>query len=185
MSNSSDVSEPSLPSLSGRAYGELLRIARAQGMGGAAGRSLTATALVHEAWLRLAESDDFEASGSSHFLAAASQAMRWVAVDHARRRRSTRLGTLAGERLPDRGQDERDRQLLDLDAGVERLGATHPDEAEVVVHRFFGGLSVERTAAVLGISTATVKRRWAFARAWLARELDRPVPENRDPPGSR
>lgn len=152
-----------------RVYSELHRLAAGRARRGG---SLQATALVHEAWLRLAESPDFRPDDSKHFLAAAAQAMRWISVDRARRRRASRLGTLDGMRLPDPSDQPRDDALIALDEAVERLAATYPDEADVVVQRYFGGLSVEETADALGISPATVKRRWTFARAWLNRAME-------------
>lgn len=149
-------------------YEELQRLARARVR---AGESLQATALVHEAWLRLAESPAARPGDADHMLAMAAQAMRWVTVDHARRRRSRRLETVAAEALV--GEDaRRDDELIAVDAALERLAEVHPEEARVVIQRYFGGLSVDETARSLGLSPATVKRRWAFARAWLTRELD-------------
>lgn len=153
------------------AYDELRRLAGGALARGAPAGSLQATALVHEAWLRLAEARDFDARDSQHFLAAAAQAMRWVATDHARRRRAARLGTVLQEGLAG-AEAAQDDALLALDEGLDRLERAYPDEARVVLHRYFAGLGVEETAEALGVSPATVKRRWAFARAWLARELD-------------
>ncbi|MEL6432007.1 MAG: ECF-type sigma factor [Planctomycetota bacterium] len=144
-----------------------LRAVAARHAARSVGDSIQPTQLVHEAWLRLQEATDYAAADTDHLLASASQAMRWLVVDHARRRRSRRLGTWAESALAAPEQDARDAELLALDEALERLSRTHPDEAAVVEQRWFGGLSVEETARVLDVSTATVKRRWAFARAWL------------------
>jgi RNA polymerase sigma factor (TIGR02999 family) len=133
-----------------------------------------ASSLVHEACLRLARSDGPSASDDAHFLRTAARAMRFVLVDQLRRRTAAKRGGTARPAapadpalLPARPEQE----LLALDDALGRLAAIDPMKAEVVELRFFGGLSVEETAASLGVSPATIKRDWALARAWLFREL--------------
>ena len=138
------------------------------GLGGA---SLQAPALVHEVWLKLAASDELTPRDASRYYATAAQAMRWILVDRARRR--TLRGAEEGRPVEEISADSgpRDLETLQLDEALERLARTHPRKAEVVMHRHFAGLSVEETAEALGLSTATVKREWRFARAWLLRAM--------------
>jgi RNA polymerase sigma-70 factor, ECF subfamily len=134
-------------------------------------QTLVTTALVHEAYLKLAGHPDLPARGRGYFFGAAARAMRQVLVDAARRR--ARRG---GERPLtlsrfDLAADEREEQVLALDAAIDALAVLYPRQARVVECRFFGGLSVEETAEALAISPRTVKRDWTLAQAWLAREL--------------
>jgi RNA polymerase sigma-70 factor (ECF subfamily) len=137
--------------------------------------TLTATALVHEAWLRLAPPREVPFERRGHFYAAATEAMRRILLDHAKARGRQKRG--GGKKridlnLPlDLSRDERLDDYLAIDEGVERLRAVDPALADLVRLRFFGGLSVTEAAAVLGVSERTVKGHWALARAWLAREL--------------
>src|SRR5512140_369564 len=138
------------------------------------GHTLQATALVHEAFLRLVDQTHVSYKDRAHFFAVASRAMRQILVDHARRRNAGKRGggatRLALEdeiaAVPPRGVD-----LVALDDALARLEKLDPDQARLVELRFFGGLTVEETAAVLGCSPATVKRSWSSARAWLYGEL--------------
>lgn len=154
-------------------YQELHRIATHYMRGERAEHTLAPTALVHEAWLRLVDGHDNTFEGRAHFFGVAAQAMRRVLVDHARRRQAAKRD--GGERVTlDAAHDvaisER-TELLALDEALERLAALDARHARVVELRFFAGLSIEEVAEVLGISPATVKRDWTFARAWLHREL--------------
>jgi RNA polymerase sigma factor (TIGR02999 family) len=147
-----------------------------------AGHTLQPTALVHEAYLRLVPPRRTPWQGRTHFFAAAAQAMRRILVDHARRRASVkRAGDLTRVTLEDDmavgGQRELD--LLALDEALERLAALDSQTAQIVEFRFFGGLSIEETASVLGVSPTTVKRDWSLARAWLHRQLKDSVAVNR------
>jgi RNA polymerase sigma factor (TIGR02999 family) len=156
-------------------YDELRRLAEHARRGPAA-ETLNTTALVHEAYLRIAGQDNPSFESRAHVLGVAAKAMRHVLVDHARRRGAhKRGGDLARIDLTDAdrfaGTPERDLALLALDDALGRLAARDPRKARVVECRFFGDLSVEETAAALGISTATVKRDWAMAQAWLYREI--------------
>jgi RNA polymerase sigma factor (TIGR02999 family) len=139
------------------------------------GQTLQATALVHEAYVRLVGSQDPGWEGRRHFFAAAAEAMRRILVDSARRKASARHG---GNHmridLPDIAQSSHgDRiDLLALDEALEKLQQEHPDQAEIVKLRFFAGLSLEQTAAAIGMSRATVQRNWVYARAWLFGRLN-------------
>ena len=137
------------------------------------GHTLQPTALVHEAVLRMLGRETLVFEGRNHFLRAASQAMRRVLVDHARARRAAKRGgglrvTLSDEMGP---HAEPAVDILALDDALSRLAAVEPRWAQVVELRFLLGLEVPEVADVLGISTATVKRDWRFARAWLDEEL--------------
>ncbi|MEO6525330.1 MAG: sigma-70 family RNA polymerase sigma factor [Gemmatimonadaceae bacterium] len=139
--------------------------------------TLQATALVHEAYLRLVDQRRVEWRSRAHFFGVAAQMMRRVLVDHARTRLAAkRGGALQRVTLRDVGagdsavDDELD--VLALHDALERLAAFDPDQARLVELRYFGGLGIEDTAEALGVSPATVKREWAVARAWLRRELE-------------
>jgi RNA polymerase sigma factor (TIGR02999 family) len=140
--------------------------------------TLQATALVHEAYLRLVDQRRVEWRSRAHFFGVAAQMMRRVLVDHARTRLAAKRGgalqrvTLGdvGAGAEDAGSDELD--VLALHDALERLAAFDPDQARLVELRYFGGLGIEDTAEALGVSPATVKREWAVARAWLRRELE-------------
>ena len=156
-------------------YAELRRLAE-QIRQGPSMQTMNTTALVHEAYLRLADGDLADFEGRSHFLGVAAKAMRHVLVDHARRRSAEkRGGDLArvelSETLVGSAARSSDGLVLALDRALERLGALDARKARVVECRFFGDLSVEETAAALGVSTATVKRDWRMAQAWLYRVL--------------
>lgn len=136
------------------------------------GHTLQPTALIHEAYLRLAEQDAGQWKSRAHFVAVAAQAMRRVLVDSARRRRRAKRGGAEDclpweESLfipPDRGPD-----LLALDEALDRLAQISPDHERLVVMRFFGGLTIQDAADVLEVSSRTADRMWRCARAWLYR----------------
>ena len=138
------------------------------------GHTLQPTALVHEAYVRLAGQSDAGFNNRVHFFGAAATVMRRILVDYARRRLASKRG--AG-RLVDldsaltAGVDPR-VDFIALDEALTRLAAHSPTPARVVELRYFGGLSVAETATLIGVAPITVKRHWAFARAWLRRELD-------------
>lgn len=138
--------------------------------------TLNATALVHEAYLRLVRLDRITWEGRAHFFGAAGQAMRRILISYARMKKADKRGSGA-EHVPidDVVVAARDRpaDLLALDEALDRLAALDQRQARVVECRFFAGMSVDETAAALDISPATVKRDWTVARAWLNRELDR------------
>jgi RNA polymerase sigma factor (TIGR02999 family) len=161
-------------------YGELRRLAAQKLAHEKPGQTLDATALVHEAYLRLVASGDASApreqrqdqswNSRGHFFAAAAEAMRRILVDSARRKRRTKHGgdrrRLPLEELAG-ASDDRGEDLLALDEALSRLTLQEPVKAELVKLRYFAGLSLEEAAACLAISPATAKRYWAVARAWL------------------
>ncbi|HEY6065720.1 MAG TPA: sigma-70 family RNA polymerase sigma factor [Thermoanaerobaculia bacterium] len=154
-------------------YGELRKLAGGYMRGERPDHTLQPTALVHEAYVRLVDQRAVDWHNRAHFFGIAAQMMRRVLVDHARRRQAAkRDGAVyrisVGDDLADAG---RDPELLDLDQAMEALSKLDPRQARIVELRFFGGLSVEEAAEVMGISPATVKREWQTARAWLAREI--------------
>jgi RNA polymerase sigma factor (TIGR02999 family) len=140
--------------------------------------TLQPTALVHEAYLRLIDQTRVQWKNRAQFFGVAAQLMRRILVDHARGRDAAkRGGGIAAITLEDADaaaeQSSADAvDVLALHDAIDRLGALDPQQARVVELRYFGGMSIEETAEVLGISSATVKREWAVARAWLKRELD-------------
>ncbi|HVC95613.1 MAG TPA: sigma-70 family RNA polymerase sigma factor [Pirellulales bacterium] len=156
-------------------YDELRRLAARKLAGETPGQTLDATALVHEAYLRLAGPDDAHRyADRGHFFAAAAQAMRRILVDKARRKRREKHGggghrVVLDDALP--APPTAAGELLALDEALTRLAAEDPEAAEVVQLRYFAGLSVQEAARGLGISRATAYRHWTFARAWLAHEL--------------
>ena len=162
-------------------YDELRRLAAWRMANERPGQTLQATALVHEAWLRLVGQDDPGWQGRRHFFGAAAEAMRRILVENARRKKRLRHG----------GQLERidvehveipsplpDEELLAMDEALERLAEADPRAAELVKLCFFAGLTQEQAASELGVSVSTVERTWAFARAWLYREIQ----SGRNPP---
>lgn len=138
-----------------------------------ADHTLQPTALVHEAFLRLVDTDRIEWQTRAHFLAVAARTMRRILVDHARRRRAIKRGGGHKVTLVEglAFNEQRPLDLVALDDALARLAAMDERQSSVVELRFFGGLAVEEIAVVLGVSTATVKRDWRFARAWLLHEL--------------
>ncbi len=158
-------------------YEELRRLAGQKMALEADGHSLQPTALVHQAYLRLiGDGNGPKWENRGHFYAAAAEAMRRILIESARRRNSLkRGGGMKRVELHDelRATDEQDfDQLLMLDEALKKLQQQDPDAYQVVMLRYFGGLSVEETALSLGISERTVKRNWAFARAWLQNEME-------------
>ena len=155
------------------AYDELRRIAHRCLRGERPGHTLQTTALVNEAYLRIVELDRMRWKDRSHFFAMAATLMRHILVDYARQRaRHKRGGGLSMVSLD--GHDVPQSPAVDLealDAALERLASLDAQQARVVELRFFGGMTVEETAAVLDISPATVKRDWSSAKAWLFLEL--------------
>ena len=155
-------------------YEELLVIARQRLRDERVHHTLNATALVHEAYMRLVGDDAAAWENRAHFFGAAARAMRQVLIDYARKRgRAKRGGDQA--RIPlnvvDLAVEAPVEDVLAVDRAVEKLAAKDPRMAEVVQLRFYAGLSVEETAAALGMSERTVRREWSLARAWMMREL--------------
>jgi RNA polymerase sigma factor (TIGR02999 family) len=155
-------------------YGELRKLAAAKMANEAAGNTLQPTALVHEAWLRLAGNQNKEWEGRAHFFAAAAEAMRRILIDIARRKRAVRHGG-AQQRVDFEGLDlacpSPDDQLLAIDDALDKLASRHPRQAELVKLRYFVGMTLQEAAEVLGISLDTAKDYSAHARAWLFREM--------------
>ncbi len=163
-------------------YDELRRLAAQKLRREAAGQTLEATALVHEAYLRLVggtkrpdqDTAQQKWDGRSHFFAAAAEAMRRILVDNARRKHTRkRGGGLTRQELDDAHlvAAEPCEDLLALDEALDRLTASDPVKAELVKLRYFAGLTGAQAAEALNISTATAERYWAYARAWLLQEM--------------
>jgi RNA polymerase sigma factor (TIGR02999 family) len=156
-------------------YDELRRIAARKLRDERTSHTLSATALVHEAWLELTKLNRIKWQNRSHYLAIAAQAMRRILIDYAvARSRQKRGGGQAPLHLDGdvwAVAETRGDELLALDEALVRLRALNVRQAQIVEYRFFGGMSVEETADTLKVSPATVKREWATARAWLNREL--------------
>jgi RNA polymerase sigma factor (TIGR02999 family) len=179
----SGIDMPSDPSeLMPLVYDELRRIAASYVRGERPGQTLQATALVHEAYLRLVDAEavrHWESRG--HFFFAAAEAMRRILIEHARAKGrkkrgggpggAQRISLDAAEWVTEDNVD----QILTLDEAICRMERTSPDQARVVRLRFYAGLSVEETAKVMDVSEATVMRLWRYARAWLWRELQADV----------
>lgn len=157
-------------------YSELRRIANHYLQAERPDHTLQSTALVHEAYVRLAEQDLPQWQNRAHFFAVAAQLMRQILVDHARSHRASKRGGNVYKMALDEAEEEPlavDVDIIALDDALKSLGEMDSQQSRVVELKFFGGLSIEDTAEVLGISASTVKRDWITARAWLYRELDR------------
>lgn len=156
-------------------YGELRIIARRYLRGERRAITLQTTALVHEAYLKLIDQNRVEWQNRAHFYGVAAQAMRRILLDNARRRLAGKRGEGAPHVSLDSGtidvSDERAAELVDLDEALGRLEKADPQKGRIVELRYFGGLSIEETAAVLGTSVPTVNRGWRTAKAWLYKEL--------------
>jgi len=155
-------------------YEELRKLAAAKMASEPVGQTLQPTALVHEAWLRLGGSEARAWNGRAHFFGAAAEAMRRILIDNARRRQALRHGggqarvDFDGLEIAAPAQDD---QLLALDEALGRFSALDPRKTELVKMRFFVGMTIQEAAAALGISEATAKRWWEYARAWLYNEM--------------
>jgi RNA polymerase sigma factor (TIGR02999 family) len=167
--------EAALRALVPLVYQELRRLAHHFLLNERPGHTLQSTALVHEAYLRLAKAEAGDFKNREHFLAIAAQLMRQILVDYARTRRAGKRD--GGQRVTwsdaltwahQRGPD-----LIALDDALSALSELDPQQGRVVELRFFGGLSIEETARVLAVSPATVKRDWRTARVWLHRQISR------------
>jgi len=156
-------------------YAELRRLASIYLSRERGDHTLQPTALVHEAYLRLVDQTRVVWQNRAHFMGVAAQAMRRILVDHARRRASMkRAGDLQKVTLETAlaiGKDAVQPDLIALDMALDRLALEHPEKAQVVVMRFFGGLKEAEIAEVLNVSSRTVTRYWKYALAWLARDL--------------
>lgn len=160
-------------------YDELRKLAAQRMANEATGQTLQATALVHEAYLRLVGSHDSRAAawdGRGHFFSAAAEAMRRILIDRARAKGALKRGGHPRRLRLDRdplGGEEASAELLDLDDALTKLAAEDATKAELVKLRFFAGLTLEEAAGMLDISPATADRAWSYARAWLYNEMSR------------
>ena len=172
-SNGLSSSEPEYAAV----YEELRRLAHSQMAKEYAYSTLQGTALVHEAWLRLGAADQPEWQNRRHLFAAASQAMRRILVERARKRKRKKNG---GDlrRVPEESIDSLrpryrvENSILEISDALERFETIDPQKAELVRLRYFFGLSFEESAETMGVSLSTVKRWWAYARSWLHREIE-------------
>lgn len=162
-------------------YDELRRIAANRLRGEPTGHTLSATALVHEAYLHLVPQDRAEWQSRAHFFAVAALAMRRILINHAKTRDRAKRGAGAvhfelgamerlGADAPGFAEEQSD-DLIALDEALTRLRVFNPEGSDVIEYRFFGGLQFKEIAEVLGVSEVTVRRRWTAARAWLGREV--------------
>jgi RNA polymerase sigma factor (TIGR02999 family) len=155
-------------------YQELRQLAAHKMANEAPGHTLQPTALVHEAWLRLAANENQRWENRAHFFGAAAEAMRRILIDNARRKRTIRHGgehervDFEGVEIPAAADDE---ELLAVNEALEKFAASDEQKAELVKLRYFVGMTIEQAAEALGISAATAKRHWAYARAWLHQEI--------------
>jgi len=157
-------------------YDELRRLAHHYLQAERVGHTLQSTALVHEAYLRLVDQEPPRLDNRAHFFAVASHLMRQILVDYARKHHAAKRGannlTLTFDEaiaLP----KKRNLHLVALDDALNGLAALDPRQGHIVELRFFGGLTIDETSQVLGVSPATIKREWTAARAWLYRQMDR------------
>jgi RNA polymerase sigma factor (TIGR02999 family) len=157
-------------------YDELRRLAEAKLAKEKSGQTLQATALVHEAYLRLigSGSDQLQWDGRGHFFAAAAEAMRRILVEQARRKKSVKAGgelnRIALSQV-DVVQERMPLDLVALDEALSKLELVHPRKAQLVKLRYFGGLTIEQAARALGITRSTVDADWAYAKSWLKLEI--------------
>lgn len=163
---------------------EQLRAAAQKNLAGErAGHTLTATALVHEAYLKLVGPREVPWASQAHFYAAAAEAMRRVLLDHAKARSREKRGGIDGKparrvdfaSVADLATSHEPDEIVSFDTALRRLETESADAARVVQLRFFAGLTVEQTAQAMGMSDRTVNRLWLFARAWLHREMSREI----------
>jgi RNA polymerase sigma factor (TIGR02999 family) len=155
-------------------YEELRKLAACKMANEAPGQTLQPTALVHEAWLRLGGGEDRTWDSRAHFFGAAAEAMRRILIENARRKKAARHG--GGQARLDVAELELaasvpDDPLLAMNDALDKFATLDKDKAELVKLRYFAGMTIEEAAGVLGISEATAKRWWAYARAWLYAEV--------------
>lgn len=162
-------------------YNELRRMAAHKMSAERPGHTLQPTALVHEAWLQLVDSRNQSWQNRAHFFGAAAEAMRRILIARARRKQTQRRGARAEHLDLDEleiASPAPDDQLLALSDALDRFAALEPQQAELIKLRYFVGMKIPEAAEVLGISEATAKRWWAYARAWLFNEINAP-PDHR------
>ena len=155
-------------------YNELRRLAAARMAQEQAGQTLQPTALVHEAWLRLVGTGEHTWQNRAHFFAAAAEAMRRILIESARRKSRLKRGggqaRLDIDKLELAATTPDDKVLL-IDEALERLRAEDPEKAKIVMLKFFGGLTNQEVADILGVTDRTVERQWAYAKAWLFQSI--------------
>jgi RNA polymerase sigma-70 factor, ECF subfamily len=176
----SDGDQSALERMTPLVYDELHRLARRHMERERAGHSLQTTALVNEAYVRLVDYNRMQWQNRAHFFAVSAQLMRRILVEHARRHNLKRGGGVQHVSLEEAAEvgGGRAADLVAIDDAMNALARLDPRKVRVVEMRFFGGLSVEETAEVLKISSATVMRDWSVAKAWLYRELNGREPAN-------
>ena len=156
-------------------YEELRRLARAQLARERPGHTLDSVALVNEAYLKLVGQDGVRLQNRAHFFAVSARAMRAILVDHARARNAAKRGgggvAIPLDEVAELLSDEQAEHVERLDDGLAQLAGVNEEATRVVECLYFGGLTLEETAVALGMSVATVRRRWSFAKAWLGRAL--------------
>lgn len=172
-----DLDRKALEAIFPLVYNELRRLAPCHLRQQRPNHTLQTTALVHEAYLRLAQEKSLEVENRKHFFGIAAQLMRWILVDYERKRRAAKRGAGVTRLTLDPSvaayQPNQDVDVLALDEALNRLAKLDSQQSQIIELRYSGGLSVEDTSGLLGISPATVKRSWASARAWLLREMSR------------
>jgi RNA polymerase sigma factor (TIGR02999 family) len=157
-------------------YEELRRLARSHLRQHRPNHTLQTTAVVHEAYMRMAQNKSMRIENRAHFLGIAAQLMRWILVDYERKRRAAKRGSgviplTLNEDIGIPHASGSSVDLLALNEALDRLAKLDGQQSQIIELRYFGGLSIEDTSEFLGISPATVKRAWASARAWLLREM--------------
>jgi RNA polymerase sigma factor (TIGR02999 family) len=161
-------------------YDQLRKAAQVQMGGERCDHTLSATALVHDAYLKLVGPREVSWANRGHFYAAAAEAMRRILIDRARQKHALRRGgqlrRVDLDGIDPAAAPAEDDRLLELDEALTRLAQVHPDKAELIKLRHFAGLSLEEAASALGLSRAAAYRHWEYARAWLLRELEGPAP---------
>lgn len=175
-SSTQNGSPPIAAQLLEMVYDELRRLAASRMAQEAPGQTLQATALVHEAWLRLGGDHQPHWQNQAHFFGAAAEAMRRILIENARRKNAIRHGGNL-ERVNidslDLASAMDNDEVLALDEALEHFSTEHPEKAQLVKLRFFTGMTLGEAGKILGISEPTAKRHWAFSRAWLYREINR------------
>jgi RNA polymerase sigma factor (TIGR02999 family) len=176
----SNGDQAALDELTPLVYQELHRLARRHLGRERADHTLQTTGLVHEAYLRLIDQKDIRWQNRVHFFAIAAQMMRRILVDHARARSYAKRGGAARHVPLDEAiavSDERAADVIALDEALNALAEIDQRKSRIIELRFFGGLSIEETAEVLGVSPGTVMRDWTIAKAWLQREINKGGPD--------
>ena len=174
LENWSNGDREALEKLMPLVYDELHRLAQLYLRRERSDHTLQSTALVHEAYLRMVDQKNVRWQNRAHFFGVAAQSIRHILVDHARSHLAAKRGAGAAKLSLDEAigvPEKREVDLLALDRALEGLAALDPQQGRIVELRFFGGLSIEETAEVLHISSATVKRDWVMAKAWLYQNL--------------